>query len=454
MLVLYHGNHLTINPFIMKRTITLFGAVALFFTVCPITLASFNDVPASHPNYEAINYVQSKGVVEGYPDGTYQPGKLIDRYEFTKIIIGATSSQSELEACTSSPFGDVPTGQWFSPYVCVAQKNGVVGGYPDGTFQGTNKIKLSEAAKIIVNAYKYTIAEDPIWYKPFILKLEELKALPISLDNFGHEVTRGEMAEFIERLDSKNTEKSSTTYANLEAGVTLKEEPKVDTVYQERASYDGIEALEELGMCENAEDIAFKYNKDLDAYYGTFTWTGKIKRFNESDGAHLRLAVEDDGSLAFSRHKDLALAWNNEGFIRYENNLLYYQVGSLDGVNLITMIDDIDDSARALILDNIDNGKNVTLKLTEPYFIGGGGGDNFGMTMSCSIHGLQSAVIANTEPVSLNHIFYTSSYYTSELYYCDTDSSWESLSPKYLQTYTSEADLLKDYPSKTLNKPC
>lgn len=438
----------------MKKITIPFLVMALSLNFIPTSFATFIDVPSTHPNFEAINFTQRMNIVGGYPDGTYKADNSIDRYEFTKIIIGATYSQSDLEACTSSSFGDVPTEQWFTPYVCVAQKNGVVSGYPDGTFQGTNKIKLSEAAKIIVNAYKYTVAEDPIWYKPFILKLEELKALPISLNSFGHEVTRGEMAEFIERLDSKNTEKSSTTYANLEAGVMLKAEPKVDTVYQERASYDGIEALEELGMCENAEDIAFTYNKDLDAYYGTFTWTGKIKRFNESDGAHLRLAVEDDGSLAFSRHKDLALAWNNEGFIRYENNLLYYQVGSLDGVNLIIATDNIDDSARALILDNIDSGKNVTLKLTEPYFIGGGAGGNFAMTMSCSIHGLQSAVIANTEPVSSNHLFYTSSYYTSELYYCDTDSSWESLSPKYLQTYTSEADLLKDYPSKTLNKPC
>ena len=53
-----------------------------------------------------------------------------------------------------------------------------------------------------------------------------------------------------------------------------------------------------------------------------------------------------------------------------------------------------------------------------------------------------------------DHIFYTSRYFTSKLYYCDTDSAWEGLSEKYLESYTNEASLLKVYPAKTLHKPC
>lgn len=223
----------------MKRTITLFGAVALLFTASPITFASFSDVPASHLNYDAINYVQSKGVVEGYPDGTYQPDKLISRYEFTKIIIGATFSKADIDACVSSPFGDVPTGQWFTPYVCVAQKNGVVGGYPDGTFQGTNQINLVEASKIIVNGFKYPVGTDAVWYKPYILKLEELKALPTTLTGFNHQLTRGEMAEVIDRLMEKIVSKTSTTYANLEL-VTVAANASHDEISNKAAIYSNI----------------------------------------------------------------------------------------------------------------------------------------------------------------------------------------------------------------------
>ncbi len=51
--------------------------------------AAFPDVPASHAYREAIEYVQREGVVSGYPDGTYRPEQTINRAEFTKIVVGA-----------------------------------------------------------------------------------------------------------------------------------------------------------------------------------------------------------------------------------------------------------------------------------------------------------------------------------------------------------------------------
>ena len=63
-----------------------------------------------------------------------------------------------------------------------------------------------------------------------------------------------------------------------------------------------------------------------------------------------------------------------------------------------------------------------------------------------------SGTVSNTS--NTNHTFYTSSYYSSKLYYCDTDSAKEWLSSKYLKSYSSESALLKDYPWKTLNEPC
>ena len=59
-----------------------------------------------------------------------------------------------------------------------------------------------------------------------------------------------------------------------------------------------------------------------------------------------------------------------------------------------------------------------------------------------------------TSTNSSKHTYYTSSHYSSKLYYCDTDKSWEGLSKDYLKTYISETELLKTYPTKTLNEPC
>ncbi|MEX2052727.1 MAG: hypothetical protein WD898_00705, partial [Candidatus Paceibacterota bacterium] len=52
-----------------------------------------------------------------------------------------------------------------------------------------------------------------------------------------------------------------------------------------------------------------------------------------------------------------------------------------------------------------------------------------------------------------SHIFYTSSNSRARYYYCDTDSSWKSLSREYLREFSSEAELLKNY-ERELHKPC
>ena len=51
-------------------------------------LAAFSDVSSTHPNAEAIAYVKAEGIVSGYPDGTYRPNQTINRAEFVKFVTG------------------------------------------------------------------------------------------------------------------------------------------------------------------------------------------------------------------------------------------------------------------------------------------------------------------------------------------------------------------------------
>jgi len=62
--------------------------------------------------------------------------------------------------------------------------------------------------------------------------------------------------------------------------------------------------------------------------------------------------------------------------------------------------------------------------------------------------------VPEEQPATTGHIYYTSSYRTATRYYCDTDKGWKQLSKKYLESYSSEAELLAQYPAKTLRKPC
>lgn len=166
--------------------------------LAPKSTFAFSDLSPAHANAEAIEYVRSNGIVSGYPDGTYRPDTPINRAEFTKILVGASSfsADSGVQNC----FPDV-RDEWFASFVCAAKSNGIVGGHPDGTFHPGDNINTAEAAKIFVNTFGLATqeAEGP-WYELYLAALQDAGALPDSAADPSHFVTRGEMAEMIWRI--------------------------------------------------------------------------------------------------------------------------------------------------------------------------------------------------------------------------------------------------------------
>jgi hypothetical protein len=117
-------------------------------------ITAFTDVPASHPHATAIQYVQEQGMVSGFPDGTFHPDNAINRAEFTKIITLALYGQDMIDMCgTIYPFPDVPRDAWYQKNICRARDSWLLTGYPDGTFRPGQSINFSEAAKIIANGF-------------------------------------------------------------------------------------------------------------------------------------------------------------------------------------------------------------------------------------------------------------------------------------------------------------
>ena len=46
-------------------------------------------MPATNPYYTAISAMAAKGVISGYPDGTFGANKEVLRKHFAKMIVGA-----------------------------------------------------------------------------------------------------------------------------------------------------------------------------------------------------------------------------------------------------------------------------------------------------------------------------------------------------------------------------
>lgn len=173
--------------------------------------AFFVDVESKDLNFDAINYVYDQQIVNGYEDNTFRSDQSINRAEFTKIIIN-TVLEDEIAGCDEDFFYDVKMTDWFSKYICVAKKHNIVSGYDDGSFKPEQNIKFTEAAKIIIEAFAYDVEQEDLWYKPYVEKLAENSAIPITVDSFGKEISRGEMSEIVYRLDAKIQDKMSLDY--------------------------------------------------------------------------------------------------------------------------------------------------------------------------------------------------------------------------------------------------
>ena len=183
---------------------TFFAASALVILFLAVNLpsanAEFSDLNSNSPFFDAVNYVQSQGIVNGYTDGTYKPENRINRAEFVKIVTSAVFDEDQILGCAPNKvFPDVSSNDWFYPYICVASNNGIVNGYSDGSFKPGNYINFVEASKIIVNTFGYETSPKEIWYQSFVEKMEELKAIPGSICSISKNISRGEMAEMIFR---------------------------------------------------------------------------------------------------------------------------------------------------------------------------------------------------------------------------------------------------------------
>ena len=75
-----------------------------------------------------------------------------------------------------NPYSDVKNSDWYFSYVRELSAKGVVGGYPDGTFRPTDSLKTGEALKLILLAagYEEQTAVDRHWASGYVVLAQQL----------------------------------------------------------------------------------------------------------------------------------------------------------------------------------------------------------------------------------------------------------------------------------------
>ena len=108
----------------------------------------FADVAKGSWYYEGVRYAYENGLMSGTGEGTFSPDLPTGRGMLVTILYRLAGSP----AAGSASFTDVAKGQWYADGVAWASANGVVSGYPDGSFRPNDTITREQMAAIL---YQY-----------------------------------------------------------------------------------------------------------------------------------------------------------------------------------------------------------------------------------------------------------------------------------------------------------
>lgn len=111
---------------------------------------------------EAVDVLSGIGILQGLPDGSFNPKGDVTRAQAAKIIAYLMLGQPTADAlkATSAPFPDVDVTHWAAGYVQYCSNQGILAGYTDGTFKPNANVKTIELAKMLLAALGYNANKD------------------------------------------------------------------------------------------------------------------------------------------------------------------------------------------------------------------------------------------------------------------------------------------------------
>ena len=199
---------------IMKKV--AISLVAMFFMFGQVSATVFSDVPDEHQNATAIAILYSWSIISGYGDGTFRPDNLVNRAEALKIILTSAGVESpEITNQSDIMYSDITLADWFAKYVVSASKHGIVGGNPDGSFAPGREVNKAEYIKMVLEAFGVDVSahnnagsissdtQGGEWFIPYLSYAKTVGIISPTLDNKlnpAESINRGESAEIVYKM--------------------------------------------------------------------------------------------------------------------------------------------------------------------------------------------------------------------------------------------------------------
>lgn len=129
-------------------------------TVAPIVMpapvfaqASFPDVSSSYWAATFIQELVNRGIIAGFPDGSFRPEEPVTRAQFAAMLSKAFQKSAIRQP---SSFNDVPSTYWAIQAIQEAYTTGFMAGFPDGSFKPELNIPRAQVLVALANGLNYT----------------------------------------------------------------------------------------------------------------------------------------------------------------------------------------------------------------------------------------------------------------------------------------------------------
>ena len=139
----------------MKKLLALVLALVMTMSLVTISNAAFSDADKiSHD--EAVDVLNTLGVINGMPDGSYNPAGNVTRAEMAKMISIIMLGDVDASAFVGTATGltDIK-GHWAEGYIQYCFSQGIIAGKGNGTFAPDQNVTAVEAAKMLLGAIGY-----------------------------------------------------------------------------------------------------------------------------------------------------------------------------------------------------------------------------------------------------------------------------------------------------------
>ncbi|MGM1021301.1 MAG: S-layer homology domain-containing protein [Bacillota bacterium] len=119
---------------------------------------TFTDVPASHWAYNELTNAVNAGYISGYADNKLKPNGKVTRQEAAAIVGKAIGLTAGNAADVTKFIDSDKIGSWAKKSVAAAAEQKIINGYPDGKFQPLKSLTRAEAVAILDAASGYNLS--------------------------------------------------------------------------------------------------------------------------------------------------------------------------------------------------------------------------------------------------------------------------------------------------------